>query len=278
MLIINRKYGFRTINFYGAQVLNSLRVMFVDVDLGYGTLIPYSGRVEYRVLNNIVCDTEETIEALPPRLFFGQATITQFDAKTESEYEIFAWGKSAVSQEDANNKALEQARSADPHTSDPLALVEARFGGLLPSAPDSNFNGSLSRRKPGLMTRRQADNALSSFIEMNPEFGFRVYATHSGLRYLCTSHLFDPASRVVQKILTMLGSHIAYRFMCEDQGNFRARLTPKPWREKGGDYAVCKFIKHVGTNIINHEIASEIEHIITYHDEQSLSLSVKKLA
>lgn len=325
MLVIDRKYGFRTTNFYGAQVLNSWHVMFVDVDLGYGMQnLPDIEKVEFQIADSIVRDTERIGKESPKRWFFGQAIVKCQDAATGVEYEIFAWAKSEVSQEDADRKALVEATAADPHTSHPLALVEERFGGLLrgsddaalcertPLAPPAtsdtsasttrgattggkrathslrlpgdkidkamNANGDRRRRKPGLMTRRQADRALKDFVATNPEFGFRVYATHSGLRYLCTSHLFDPSSRVVQKILTMLGSHIQYRFMCEDQGNFRARLTPKPWRNLGNDYAVCKFIKHVGTTAIDLMAREEVEHIIAYHDEQTFARSVKKLA
>ncbi len=72
--------------------------------------------------------------------------------------------------------------------------------------------------------------ALVDLCARRSDLAFRVYQTRAGLRYLCTSRLFDPASTESSETLTTLCSDPRYRVLCRVQRCFRARLTPKPWR------------------------------------------------
>jgi hypothetical protein len=109
---------------------------------------------------------------------------------------------------------------AEPETSTAgwLAGWKRMFGGK-PPAPE------------------KADPAAGAHLETlvrwqaaNPGWAFRVYRTHSGLRYLATSALHDPASERTHATLAALGCDARYRQLCKVQKSFRARLTPKPWR------------------------------------------------
>jgi hypothetical protein len=82
----------------------------------------------------------------------------------------------------------------------------------------------------GVVPEAEANQLLDDFCNENPAFGFRVYKTWGGLRYLCTSGLFDPTSQLVKDILTRLRADQSYKALCRIQKCFRARLTPKPWR------------------------------------------------
>lgn len=95
-----------------------------------------------------------------------------------------------------------------------------------PVHPNSNEDKSTAP----LITEAEADALLDQFCVANPTFGFRVYKTFAGLRYLCTSGLFDASSALVKDVLTQLNADQSYRVLCRIQKCFRARLTPKPWR------------------------------------------------
>ncbi len=60
--------------------------------------------------------------------------------------------------------------------------------------------------------------------------GLRLYETHSGLRGIVTSTLFDPKEETSKELLEFLGSDKLYARLCRIQGTYRARLTPKFWR------------------------------------------------
>jgi hypothetical protein len=82
----------------------------------------------------------------------------------------------------------------------------------------------------GVVPEAEANQLLDEFCNENSAFGFRVYKTWGGLRYVCTSGLFDPTSQLVKDILTRLRADQSYKALCRTQKCFRARLTPKPWR------------------------------------------------
>lgn len=81
-----------------------------------------------------------------------------------------------------------------------------------------------------LVDSKQAIAALAALCDRRADVRFRVYQTRAGLRYLCTSRLFDPASGEAAEVLALLHSDQRYRLLCRVQKCFRARLTPKPWR------------------------------------------------
>lgn len=156
-------------------------------------------------------------------------------------------------------------------------------------------------------------NALVELVAARPELSFRVYATRAGLRYLCTSRLFDPASAESEHILKTLKSDPRYTLLCNKQKCYRARLSPKSWRcfakvaikpgasdaredkprgffarlfgaasnsrtrtlTEPADFAVCHFVQTVGSEKIG---APEIAEIVRLHDEACGVGSGKPLA
>ena len=58
----------------------------------------------------------------------------------------------------------------------------------------------------------------------------RVYRTPLGLRVLALHRTFEPEDPEIREAFDALGTDRAYRYMCERQRCFRARLTGKPWR------------------------------------------------
>ncbi len=152
-----------------------------------------------------------------------------------------------------------------------------------------------------LVDAGQAIAALGDLCARRHELAFRVYQTRAGLRYLCTSRLFDPASSEASEILAALHSDRRYRVLCRVQRCFRARLTPKPWRCRlplaaqpkrgiftrltggmgsGGltnpDYfATCRFLQAVGTDI---PVDATARVIWELHDRLTEAVSTKPLA
>jgi hypothetical protein len=140
--------------------------------------------------------------------------------------------------------------------------------------------------------------ALEELVRDRPELAFRVYRTHAGWRYLCTTQEFDPVGDGTRALLEQLGSDRKYAILCRVQRCFRARLTPKPWRagstrmdvlltralsrgtlerelRKTAGYAAARYERTVGDAS---RVAPEIAPILEYHDRWSQSASAKPLA
>ena len=144
---------------------------------------------------------------------------------------------------------------------------------------------------------------LTAFLKERPEWAVRVYRTKSGLRYLVTHALFDPADRQTEQAMQALGADPQYMQLCRAQKCFRARLTPKPWRSgvpnppvrhpwqnpsrnvemqawiaryeaANQPYATCSFLGAMGAPTVAAEVAS----VVTYHDEQTRASSALPLA
>lgn len=155
-------------------------------------------------------------------------------------------------------------------------------------------------RKPArpedIVEEKTALALLHQLVAERPEFSFRVYATHSGLRYLCTSHTFNPAAPETLDLMRRLRADPRYITLCRVQKCFRARLTPKPWRcqvtpprPKGffarlfspktvfqpGSFATCRFQGQFGGK---NPPLPEIADLLTRHDTLSEALSNKPLA
>lgn len=155
----------------------------------------------------------------------------------------------------------------------------------------------------GVVAEAEANQLLDEFCDENPAHGFRVYKTWGGLRYLCTSGLFDPTSQLVKDILTRLKADQSYKALCRIQKCFRARLTPKPWRvgtippvlkeirylnarhpdyaewradylAKIPDFATCHYERSVG-NLSAHPDSLQV---VTLHDSITQASTVKPLA
>ncbi|AWI09148.1 hypothetical protein [Ereboglobus luteus] len=162
----------------------------------------------------------------------------------------------------------------------------------------------------GGTTQAEALSALADLLAARPDLAFRVYSTAAGLRYLCTSTLFDPESPESEAILTQLKSDARYVLLCRKQKCYRARLSPKPWRcfkkvplspgeqqasESRGffsrlffpvprtktlrnpsDFATCRHIETVGAEIKT--MRPEIAEIVRVHDAMCEIETTKPLA
>lgn len=111
--------------------------------------------------------------------------------------------------------------------------------------------------------------ALGEYQHDNPELGFRVYKTAGGLRYICTTEMFDPTKGESDLIMRRLLADPKYRSLCRFQETYRARLTPKPWRLEGNeaeDCKVCELIDVVGPD----KIIDNFREMIDYHDAKTM--------
>lgn len=124
--------------------------------------------------------------------------------------------------------------------------------------------------------RNLALGVLDAFIKENPTMGFRVYDTACGLRYICTTHEFDPASKDSEMVMKSLLCDPRYAALCRKQGTYRARLTPKPWRvycldvpdtleelDWQDEYYVCQYVDSVGEQ----SILPQFKEMLTQHDK-----------
>jgi hypothetical protein len=97
---------------------------------------------------------------------------------------------------------------------------------------------------------------------------YRVYRTHSGCRVICTSIcvLWADMGWLAQRFMRFLRSDPAYIELCGVQRCYRARLTPKPWREKGGPCHVARLVDVHGDEVV----CPELEEQLRLHDELTL--------
>lgn len=139
--------------------------------------------------------------------------------------------------------------------------------------------------------------ALAELVAARAALAFRVYMTRGGLRYLCTSQLFDPLSPDSRAILRQLRADERYAALCRVQKCYRARLTPKYWRctatpEKAGswlsrligspparqghekNFATCRYAETIGRAAT----LPEIDYVVQVHDAATEAASNKPLA
>jgi hypothetical protein len=172
--------------------------------------------------------------------------------------------------------------------------------------------GGLFGRKaaPAPDLAKLALDKLHAFVAAFPEWGFCVYRTAAGLRYLCTSALHQPNAPETLAVLNELGCDPLYVRLCDKQECFRARVTPKPWRVdqrayrkhyspkdvsrkglpvalaspdappatdyeiKAGKFAVCAFIEQVGQPVWH----PEAQLLASLHDRYTRPMSGLPLA
>jgi hypothetical protein len=144
---------------------------------------------------------------------------------------------------------------------------------------------------------------LRAVLSSELDEGFRIYRTAAGFRILATAHEFDPASVTASQLMDSVGADDDFMKLCRIQNNFRARLTPKPWRcgsrrppnrfprhtaeeqsqfdqwlaqyERAcRDRATCRFLEHVGPAVAHGRIAP----IIELHDRETKAFEDFELA
>ncbi len=97
---------------------------------------------------------------------------------------------------------------------------------------------------------------------------FRVYRTHSGCRVVCTSKTFpwSESAWLARRLMQFLRTDPHYVRLCDEQKCYRAKLTPKPWRDDE-DSHVCELVATVG----NGHVADELKEQLRLHDELTLA-------
>ena len=147
----------------------------------------------------------------------------------------------------------------------------------------------------------KAIGVVERFVASNRSSGFRVYETAAGLRLLATDRLYDPSSAETARTLTELGADPLYQKLCNRQGCFRARLSPKPWRiglrrspvrfpeahtreqqlrwcdeyeRRARTFHVCRYLKTIGRE----NRVPTIDRVVRLHDQETKALSSGPLA
>lgn len=129
-------------------------------------------------------------------------------------------------------------------------------------------------------------------------YGLRIYETFKGIRVIVLGAAFDAKAAATQQMMKEFNCDSLYTLLCNKQGCFRARLTPKPARIKlrahkvhfprnheedeklqtwlstyeaaSRNYSVCKFIEQIGSGYV-----SESVHL---HDEITGAYAHQNLA
>ncbi|MDD1780341.1 hypothetical protein LRP49_03915 [Enterovibrio sp. ZSDZ35] len=71
---------------------------------------------------------------------------------------------------------------------------------------------------------------IEAYQKSNPAVSFRVYKTHSGIRFILTNQSYSPSDTSLLDMFKALNVDPLYIQLCKRQQCFRARLSPKPWR------------------------------------------------
>ncbi len=238
------------------------------------------------------------------------------------QQEITCYGGSNISVEDARLKAREKAekierkikgerhlfdeyeveireeilRILDDHS----AITRNRYGA---SVLNTETMMILDIDKPrmtfgDLFKKRDAQSDKARIFDMvrklaatpkYQEYGFRLYETYQGARVIVLGREFDPCDSAPKKMMEEFNCDRLYAFLCRQQGCYRARLTPKPYRMKmhgykvkfpregndsefqqwladyernSRDFCVCRFIEQIGTNY-------PLNDVICLHDEMT---------
>jgi hypothetical protein len=138
---------------------------------------------------------------------------------------------------------------------------------------------------------------VTVWCESRPRWAVRLYETPAGVRLLVVHAEFDPADEEARAFMQFVGVDPLYARMCELQGCFRARVSPKPWRvgmathfkaggtwpvldatklaqrvewvreyeERSARYASCRYVETVGSR----QVHPRIQEVLRIHDDLS---------
>ena len=98
-------------------------------------------------------------------------------------------------------------------------------------------------------------------------YGFRTYETYQGARVIVLGGSFDPRNGETKKMMDEFNCDPLYTTLCNKQGCFRARLTPKPYRMKMRPYKV---------NFPREDVDTEFQHWLMEYERESRNFSVCK--
>lgn len=258
-----------------------------------------------------------------PSIFRGYQTASGADPRTGREIFRSGAATSGTSQDDADRQArlsaqhhvemalrgaekpldtyayqvdrrvepLYETLERPPHP--PTSITVNGYGALVMNAPDALFVDVDSETAADDL----AAEALARLLDHERDLAFRVYRTHSGWRYLCTSRAFAPDDPATDALLETLHCDPKYRLLCRIQKCFRARLTPKPWRagqwsltfnkskglsrkslehhlDRTKGFATARFVSAAGSG----RLLPELQPVIDYHDHWTRADSAHPLA
>lgn len=153
-----------------------------------------------------------------------------------------------------------------------VVITENRYEALCLNTPNTIF---IDLDKPKGAEKQPyktwIKESVAQYFSTHPEQSGILYETAEGMRLVFTHQLMSVKKAYEQGYFNFTYCDPRYLKMCLVQACFRARLTPKPWREekaKGEKLAVCRKVK-----IFNEEKYSddpEINAVIKLHDEYCL--------
>jgi hypothetical protein len=184
-----------------------------------------------------------------------------------------------------------------------LNAAHALFIDVDAFVPSEVYNPSEGRDDRLRPVRQQMLGDLRTVLQSCDDYGFRIYRTAGGFRILATTDEFEPGSELTERLMNLVGADRDFVDLCRRQRNFRARLTPKPWRcglrrppnlfpRKSAwaeqrferwltqydcvcnSRATCEYVGHVGREYVHKRIRPVIE----FHDHAANALSPLPLA
>ena len=235
-----------------------------------------------------------------------------------AEQSITCYGGSNISAEDARGRAKDKAEKVkrkikgEKHLfdeyeaeireeilqviDDHAAITRNRYGAKVLNAerllildidkPKSSF-GDLFKKRDAGQDKLKIFDMVRKLAPKYQDYGFRIYETYQGARVIVLGRDFDARDRDTVKMMSEFNCDRLYMTLCQKQGCFRARLTPKPYRMKirrykvqfpreGDDaelqgwladyeresrnFSVCKFIEQIGSK-------HSVNDVMRLHDE-----------
>jgi hypothetical protein len=236
------------------------------------------------------------------------------------EQDITCYGGSNTSIEEARSRAKEKAEKikrkikGEKHLfdeyeveireeilriiDDHAAITRNRYGAQVLNAekllildidkPKSSF-GDMFKRKDGSQDKLKIFDMVRKLASTSKYqgYGFRIYETYQGARVIVLGKEFEARDGETGRIMNEFNCDRLYMTLCQKQGCFRARLTPKPYRmnmrrykvqfPRAGDdpelqvwladyeresrgFSTCRFIEQIGARHSTNEV-------VQLHDE-----------
>jgi hypothetical protein len=110
-----------------------------------------------------------------------------------------------------------------------VPFFDLDFAHLPGAGPLAALKGLLGGKRAGSEEERAVAH-VERWLQRSGGARVRVYRTRAGLRLLLMDRLLDPRGPDARRLLGELGSDPLYTRLCQVQGCFRARLTPKARR------------------------------------------------
>lgn len=99
--------------------------------------------------------------------------------------------------------------------------------------------GGLFKKKDSRLPKEQMFDMVRDLAATRyANLGFRIYETFQGARVIVMGKSFDPRGQETLRMMDEFNCDRLYTTLCQKQGCFRARLTPKPQRMKIQRYKV----------------------------------------